>query len=76
VTLSFETFLPFEISFQLKIHTLILKPCKRIANIHVHTSVDLHTDANVVHVIRALERYNQLRKQRSDLKHFLPGIIM
>jgi hypothetical protein len=39
--LIFETFLPFEISFQLKIHTLRLKPCKRIANIHVHTSVDL-----------------------------------
>jgi hypothetical protein len=35
-----------------------------------------HTDANLVHVIGALERYNQLRKQRSDLKHFLPGIMM
>jgi hypothetical protein len=42
----------------------------------MYTRVNLHTDANLVYVIGALERYNQLRKQHSDLKQFLPGMIM
>ena len=81
VTLSFETFLPFEISFQLKMRPLRLKPCKRIANINLHTRVNLHT-CKFTHCCKScacnwgFRKIQPVENTTFRFKNVLPGVVM